>query len=157
MNIALLTRRTIESLRVFFYTLDILRKESMKTINQTYHIEAPVEKVWQCLVVPKEIDAWGGGPAKMNDEEGTKFTFWGGDIYGTNKEVHKEKKLVQEWYGGKWDKPSIATFTLVKEDEGTKVEFHQTDVPDEEAKSIKSGWEDYYLGAIKKYLEHGDN
>lgn len=125
----------------------------MKTINQTYHMAAPVDKVWQCLVNPKEIEAWGGGPAKMNHKEGSEFTLWGGDIHGVNKEVVEGQKLVQEWYGGKWDKPSIATFSLHSEKNGTKIDFHQTDVPDDSAQSIESGWKDYYLGAIKLYLE----
>ena len=127
----------------------------MKTINQPYHIDSSIEKVWKCLIDPKEIEAWGGGPAKMEDKEGDKFSLWGGDIYGVNKEVVDGKKLVQEWYGGKWDEPSMATFTLHNEKNGTKVDFHQTNVPDDEADSIESGWEDYYLGAIKKYLEKG--
>lgn len=56
----------------------------MKTIKQTYQINAPSSRVWQALIDPKIIDKWGGGPAHMNDKVGTEFTLWGGDIYGKN-------------------------------------------------------------------------
>lgn len=45
----------------------------MKTIVQNYHIDAPIEKVWEALVNAQEISGWGGGPAKMDDKIGTKL------------------------------------------------------------------------------------
>ena len=125
----------------------------MKTIVQDYHIDAPIEKVWEALVSAKEIDGWGGSPAKMDADEGTKFSLWGGDIHGTNIEVEKFKKLVQEWYGGEWEEPSIVTFKLQKLGNSTKLELLHENVPDEEYEDIDQGWKDYYLGPLKKYLE----
>lgn len=125
----------------------------MKLIQQTYHIKASVEKVWQALTVPKHIEAWGSGPVKMDDRVGTTFSFWGGDIWGTNTEVVKNKKLVQEWYGGDWPKPSIATFTLTKEKTGTKLVLTHTGVPTDEVNDFADGWKDYYLGPLKEYVE----
>lgn len=125
----------------------------MKTIKQTYRINAPVEKVWQALTDPKIIDKWGGGPAKMSDKVGFEFSLWGGDIHGKNTEVNANKKLVQEWFGGKWDKPSIATFSLSSNKDQTKIELTQIDVPDGEFSDIEQGWKDYYLGSLKDLLE----
>lgn len=70
----------------------------MKTIKQTYAINAPVSKVWQALIDPVIIQKWGGGPAKMGASQGSKFTLWGGEIYGTNKEVVLEIKLKLSYY-----------------------------------------------------------
>lgn len=126
----------------------------MKTIRQTYLINSSLKKVWQALVNPKDINAWGGGPAKMDAKIGTKFKFWGGDIHGKNIEIIPLKKLVQKWYGGSWEKPSITTFTLIKEEDAVKINLLQTDVPDNEAKNIDDGWKEYYLGPLKKYLEN---
>ena len=44
----------------------------MKTIKQTYLINSSLDEVWQALVNPKYINAWGGGPAKMDEKKGTK-------------------------------------------------------------------------------------
>ena len=125
----------------------------MKAIRQTYHIKAPIGEVWKGLVDPKYIEGWGGGPAKMSDKVGSQFSLWGGDIYGKNIEVIANKKLVQEWFGGKWDKPSIATFALSSKNDQTTIEFTHVDVPESEYKDIEQGWKDYYLGPLKDYLE----
>ena len=125
----------------------------MKTLKQTYHIHAPLEKVWQALVDPKEIDAWGGGPVKMDEKVGTKFSLWGGEIHGKNIEVTPKKKLVQEWFGGKWDEPSIATFYLSMQDGKTTIDFLQTNIPDNEVEDIADGWKKYYLGPLRSFVE----
>jgi activator of HSP90 ATPase len=125
----------------------------MKKIEQTYHIDAPIEKVWDCFVDPKLIEEWGGGPAKMTDKEGGDFSLWGGDIHGTNTKIEKEKTIVQDWYGGKWDKPSHVTFTFHKDGDKTVVDLTHTDFPEDEEESLADGWKDYYLGAIKRHLE----
>ncbi len=130
----------------------------MKTIKQSYLINAPMEKVWQALVDPKEIEKWGAGPAKMDSKVGTKFSLWDGDIHGKNIEViHSPAgryKLVQDWYGGDWPQPSKVTFTLSQKNNQTQVELLHENVPDKEESGIADGWNSYYLREIKKYLEN---
>lgn len=126
----------------------------MKTIKQTYHVHSSLQEVWKALTNPKYINGWGGGPAKMDEKIGTKFEFWGADIYGKNIEVVPKKKLVQEWFGGIWDNPSIVTFTLTQEKDKVRINLLHTHIPDNEAKDINEGWKEYYLGPLKKYLEN---
>lgn len=125
----------------------------MKSIKQTYLINAPISKVWQAFIDPKIIEQWGGGPAKMDDKEGSEFSLWGGDIYGTNTRVVKEKLLEQDWYGGKWDAPSKLSFGFTSKGDKTEVRMVHKDVPGNEAKDIDQGWKDYYLGPLKELLE----
>ncbi len=125
----------------------------MKKIQQTYHINAPVSRVWKAFIDAKTIDAWGGGPATIDDNVGTEFALWGGDIHGTNTRVVKEKMLVQNWYGGDWPEPSSVKFTLAPEERGTKVILVHDGIPDDEVDSIRNGWRDYYLGPMKEFLE----
>lgn len=129
----------------------------MKTIKQTYLVNSSINEVWKALTDPKYINAWGGGPAKMNENKGSRFSLWGGSIWGKNIEVIPNKKLVQEWISEnesrKWEKPSIATFNLIEEKGKVKLDFVHENVPDEDYKNISEGWKDYYLGPLKKYLE----
>lgn len=129
----------------------------MKKIEQRYLINSPIEKVWEALVNPKIIEIWSKSPAVMNDEVGSDFSLWGGEIYGKNLEVINpekgEKKLVQEWYGGDWEKPSLVKFKINFDGEKTELILEHTDIPDEEVDEFAEGWKDYYLGAVKKYLE----
>jgi uncharacterized protein YndB with AHSA1/START domain len=128
----------------------------MKAIRQTYIIDAPIEKVWDALINPKIIDEWGGGPSKMKDEEGFEFSLWEGTIWGKNLEVKLHQRLVQDWYSDedpKWEKPSKVTFELSEEEHGTRLDLLHEDIPDQDVKNISQGWEDYYLGPLKAYLE----
>lgn len=125
----------------------------MKSLKQTYLIDAPVEKVWQALVDPKIIDDWGGGIAKMDDKEGTKFSLWGGDIHGINTKVIKEKLLEQDWMAGEWENYSKVIFKLTSKNGQTKVELTHEGIPDMEFGEIDDGWKKFYLGTIKELLE----
>ena len=126
----------------------------MSSIYKKYTIQAPVSEVWKALVDVEYIEGWGAGKAYMDDTQGFEFKLWDGTIHGCNIEVVPEKKLVQEWFGGEWEKPSLVQFLLFPTKDGaTKIQLVQDDVPADEAKDIDEGWDKYYLGAIKKYLE----
>lgn len=139
----------------------------MKTVNQTYLINAPAEKVWQALVDPKIIDDWGGSPAKMSGKEGFEFSLWGGDIHGKNIQVIPRKKLVQDWMYGEWDEYSKVTFNLSEKDDPlrrevkskvskTRLDLIHENIPDKEAKDIADGWKRYYMGPLKSLLENSN-
>jgi len=122
-------------------------------MTREYEIKDSTKSVWDALVNPKTIDKWGGGKAKMSDKEGFEFSLWNGDIHGKNTKVITEKKLEQDWYSGKWEKPSKVVFTLSSENGTTTVKLEHTGIPKEKFDSIKQGWDDYYFGSIKKLLE----
>lgn len=126
----------------------------MQTIVQDYEINAPIEKVWQALTDSKIIGKWGGGPAEMDDKAGTKFSLWGGDIYGTNIEVEPFKRLVQEWYQKVWKEPSILTIKLFKNGNVTKIEILHENIPDKDYEDINKGWNEYYFGPLKEFAEN---
>lgn len=126
----------------------------MKIIKKQYQILAPREAVWDALVNPRTIEKWGGGPAKMSDKRGEKFSLWGGDIHGTNIEIVPQKKLVQEWYSSDDpDKATKVTFSLTDKGGLTVLNLIHEGVSDKVFDSIDEGWDTYYLGEIKKLLE----
>lgn len=125
----------------------------MRNFESVFIINATPETVWQALVDPKHIEEWGGGPAIMDDKVGTEFSLWGGDIHGRNIEVLENDELVQEWYSGDWEKPSIVRFSLTEEDGKTRVILSQTDIPEAEYDSISEGWKEYYFTPLKTYVE----
>jgi len=130
-----------------------LATRPMKKIEQTYQIKAPLDKVWQALVDPDVIQQWGGGPAKMTAEEGSSFSLWGGDIYGTNIKVLENELLEQDWFGGKWAKPSKLSLRLKQKGDTTELKLVQTGVPEADIADIAQGWKDYYLGPLKDLLQ----
>jgi uncharacterized protein YndB with AHSA1/START domain len=125
----------------------------MPTIKQTYEMNATPEKVFEALVDPEIIQIWSGDEAKMGPEVGDNFTLWGGQMFGKNLEVVKNKKLVQEWSYDQWEAPSKVTFTLKPKGKKTIVELLHEDVPEKSLKSIDEGWDGYYLGAMKEMFD----
>ena len=89
----------------------------------------------------------------MNDKVGTAFRLWDGDIHGKNTEVIINKKLVQDWFGGDWSEASKVSISLKTDGDRTIVNLVHKNIPDNEVKSIDDGWNRYYFGEIKKYLE----
>ena len=124
-------------------------------IAKAYHIDAAPLAVWRALVDPQMIEAWGGGPVVMTDEPDSRFTLWGGDVYGTVLSVDPGVRLVEEWYAGPWPHPSTVTFSLEQEEGGTLLQLQQTGVPDEEVADVDAGWDEYYVGPMKQLLEDG--
>jgi len=126
----------------------------MEEISKTYHIESTLDQVWQALVNPIEIAKWGADPCEMKPVENFEFSLWGGDIYGTNIEVEPKEKLVQEWFSGDMDKPTTVTIELSEDDDGfVEINLLHEGVLDEMRSEIEEGWDKYYFGAIKEYLE----
>ena len=126
---------------------------SMRTIEQTYTIAAPVAKVWQALTDAEMAEQWGAGPARTDPREGGEFSYWGGDIHGTFTKLIPQKRLEQDWYGH--DNPAWkynVVFTFEGDDTSTSVHMaYSGDILDEQ-KDIKD-WQDYYFGPIKELLE----
>lgn len=125
----------------------------MPTIQQTYEMNATAEEVFEALVNSEIIQIWSQDEAKMSDQVGGSFMLWGGQMFGTNLEVVKNKKLVQEWCYDQWDAPSKVTFTIKTKGKKTVVELLHEDVPERSLKSITEGWNDYYLGAMQEMFE----
>lgn len=128
-------------------------RNNMKTIRQTYLINATPDQVFKALTNPKIIEQWSGAPATMSARKGSTFSLWDGWNYGKNLEVVRNEKLVQEWRSQEWEEPSKVTFTLKGKGRKTEVELTHENVPDNGYKKYSDGWKEYYLGAIRKLFE----
>lgn len=117
------------------------------------YIEAEPEEIFLALTNPFTIELWSDSPAKMDANEGTEFELWEGDICGKNLNVVPNKELVQEWYFDELPEPSIVTIKLHPKGTGTSIELKHTNIPEDAYENIKEGWEEYYIGAIKRFFE----
>lgn len=89
----------------------------------------------------------------MDDQVGTEFSLWGGDVTGKNVRVEVLSELVQEWRLQGWQTPSLVTLRLKQDNNLTLVELLHENVPEKSKPSIDRGWHEYFLGAIKELLE----
>lgn len=120
----------------------------MKDFKKHFIIPAPPEDVYNALTNPATIQLWSGEPAEMSTEPGSEFSLWEGSIAGQNLEFEEGRKIVQQWYFGDQEEPSIVTIILHPDKKGTSAELKHTNIPDEAYHDIVEGWQDAYFGAL---------
>jgi activator of HSP90 ATPase len=99
------------------------------------------------------LEIWTGEAAVMEEKEGTEFSLWDGSISGKNLEFVKDHKIVQEWYFGEQESPSVVTIKLHPDKDGTSMEVVQTNIPDEAYDNIVEGWKEDYFDALNELFE----
>lgn len=122
-------------------------------IHQHFHIKAPLAKVWDALISPTIIEQWSGAPAEMSGKAKATFKLWNGDVWGTNTFVRAPVHLEQDWFGGKWDKPSKLCIALTDERGETIVTICHSYVPADEERDFANGWKNSYFEPLKAYVE----
>jgi len=125
----------------------------MKDYKKYFIINATPEEVYIALTNPFTIELWSGENAVMSTVEGSEFSLFDGSIEGRNLEFEENKKIVQEWYFGEEDTPSIVTIKLHAHQEGTSAELRHTNIPDEAYDDITEGWNDVYFAALDEFFE----
>lgn len=125
----------------------------MKDYKKYYTISAPPEDVYNALTNEATIQLWTGEEAVMPLESGAEFSLWEGSICGKNIEFVPGKKIVQEWYFGDQEPPSIVTIILHAAKNGTSAELRHTNIPEEDFDNITEGWDQNYFGSLIDFYE----
>lgn len=123
----------------------------MQQYKKYYIIAEEPEIIYKALTTEITIQLWTGEDAVMSEEPGTEFEIFGGSICGMNLEFEESKKIVQEWYFGEQEEPSIVTIKLHPHKKGTSVELTHTNIPDDAYDDITQGWDQDYFGALSDF------
>ena len=123
-------------------------------IKLRFEINQPINSVWLALTDKDIIKDWSGAPEVMEATEGSKFSLWGGDIWGINTKVIKPTTLMQDWFANDWDTPSKLTINLESVDSHTtRIFLEHEHVPLAEEPEFRQGWDTYYMTPVKTLLE----
>lgn len=125
----------------------------MKDLRKTIHIKVPREKVYNAITNPLTIELWSGYEARMEDKPGSEFSLFDGDISGRIQTLYPPSLLEQVWGFEGQEEDSVVRLELFDESGKTRVELIHTNIPDDAFENIETGWKEYYLGALKTYLE----
>jgi activator of HSP90 ATPase len=125
----------------------------MKDFKKYYIIPAAPEEIYLALTNPATIQLWTGEVAEMSTEVDAEFSLWDGSIVGKNLAFETSKKIVQEWYFGEQEPPSIVTIKLHPHKHGASVELLHTNIPDEAYDEIVAGWDENYFGLLHAFYE----
>jgi activator of HSP90 ATPase len=125
----------------------------MKDFKKYFIINTEPEILYNALTNAATIQLWTGEPAIMEPVEGTEFSLWNDSICGKNISFEPGKKIVQEWYFGEQEEPSIVTIILHKDKSKTSAELRHTNIPDEDFEDIVAGWVENYFGSLMEFYE----
>jgi activator of HSP90 ATPase len=123
----------------------------MRSFKKTFHINADASDIYSALTNPYTIELWSGYPATMPSVPGEEFIMWDGDICGRIVDLVPDRKVVQEWYFGDNDVKSVVTITISGTGDNSNVVVEHTNIPAEDYENIAEGWNEYYMGAIKRF------
>lgn len=126
----------------------------MKNYKKYITLPVPPEEVYLALTRATSLQLWTGEPAEFEEKEDAEFSLWDGDIVGRNIAFEQGKKIVQQWYFGEENEPSVVTIKLhAKGETGTSMEFSQTNIPDEDFEDFTEGLEQLYFDGLKEFFE----
>ncbi len=126
-----------------------------KNIKQAVTFKATPHEIYEALMDSRKHSKFTEGKASISRKVGGKFSISDGYIAGTNLELVPDEKIVQSWRASDWQEGhySKVTFKLSKVEKGTRIDFTQTGVPEEQYEDISQGWKDYYWEPMKEFLE----
>jgi activator of HSP90 ATPase len=122
----------------------------MKDIKRYYSLPAEPKDIYNAITNKKMLEIWTGEDAVMEPEPNTEFSLWGGSISGKNLEFEENRKIVQEWFFGEEEEPSMVTIILHPDKKGTSVELRHTNIPDEAFENISDGWDVDFFDALRE-------
>ena len=124
----------------------------MKDYKKYYVINGSPHEVYVALTNPFTIQLWTGEPAEMSTEEGSEFSLWDGSITGKNLAFVPGELIRQEWYFGDQEEKSIVSIKLHPHKQGTSVELHHTNIPDDDYQEFVDGWNTSYFGSLNDFF-----
>jgi len=125
----------------------------MKDFRKYFEIHALPKDVYNALTNKVMIEIWTGETAEMEEVAGSEFSMWDGSISGRNLEFVKDQMIVQEWYFGDLQEPSLVTIRLHPHKNGTSMEVRHVNIPDEAYENIAEGWTEDYFHALNELFE----
>ncbi len=128
-----------------------------RDIHQTVLFQTTALDLYNCILDERIHSSFTGAEAKIEDTEDTPFTAYDGYIEGKNMVLERGKKIVQSWKANEEEWPdnhySEVVFSLTDTEDGAKLDFYHTGIPEVIADNIEKGWSEYYWEPLKFYLE----
>jgi len=118
-------------------------------------VHAPAERIYQAWLSSSEHTAMTGSRATVEGNVGGRFTAYDGRIEGAMVELEPGRRIVQRWRST--DFPAGAGDSILEVrfepiDNGTRVAFVHSEIPEGQATLLEEGWRKYYLEPMDRYF-----
>jgi activator of HSP90 ATPase len=127
------------------------------TIKQTVFFNAEPIQVYN-LLMDKSLHArFTQSDVEMDPRPGGKFSVFDEYCTGENLELEPGKSIRQKWHFEEEGWPenhfSICHFLFFPEENKTRLEFLQTEIPNHKVEALSEGWKTYYWEPMKELLK----
>ncbi|MFH1183678.1 MAG: SRPBCC domain-containing protein [Chloroflexota bacterium] len=116
---------------------------------------ATPEAVFRAWLSSKGHSGMTGSTAKVEPRVGGKFTAWDGYITGKTLELKPYSRIVQAWRTSEFadtDPDSKIDLKLEAVKGGTRLTLSHSGIPEGQAESYESGWEESYFAPMREYF-----
>jgi activator of HSP90 ATPase len=124
------------------------------TLIVTIHAKAEtIYKAWLSSAGHSDLT---GSPAKIDGAVDGDFAAWDGYIQGMFLELEENKRILQAWRTAEFPseaEDSIVEILLEESHGKTKLTLNHSNIPEGQADSYKTGWEDFYFKPMREYFE----
>ena len=122
----------------------------------TVRINAKAETIYKAWLSSEGHSAITGSPAKVDGTVNGDFTAWDGYIWGMFLELEPNHRILQAWRTSEFPseaEDSIVEILLEDEKGKTKLTLNHSNMPEGQADSYKTGWEDFYFKPMREYYK----
>ena len=121
----------------------------------TVTIHADAKTIYNAWLSTEGHSAITGSPAKVDGTVNGDFTAWDGYIWGMFLELEPNRHILQAWRTGEFPseaEDSIVEIFLEEEHGKTKLTLKHSNIPEGQADSYKTGWEDFYFKPMREHF-----
>ena len=131
---------------------------STEAIEVSGVIHAAPERIYQAWLDSREHTAMTGGQATVDPNIGGRFSAWDGYIEGFTVELEPGRRIVQKWRTSEFPAEavdSVVEVRLERLDNGTRVAFLHSEIPEGQATRYEESWRTRYLEPMARYFSQG--
>lgn len=128
-----------------------------KEFSISTELAAAPEQVFRAWLSTDGHSGMTGSPAKVEPRVGGTFTAWDGYITGKTVELKPYNLIVQAWRTSEFaetDPDSRLEIVLKPVRGGTKLFLFHSSLPEGQAESYESGWEESYFAPMRQYFQN---
>ncbi len=127
-----------------------------KPITQSVTLPASAASLYRMYLNSKSHAAMTGGKVTISARRGSKFSAFGGLLWGRTLHTVPGHLIVQAWRSANFHKKDVDSTLILRfvplGAKKARVELTHVNVPPQDHRGVTNGWKKYYWGPWRRYL-----
>ncbi len=132
-----------------------MAKTKRSVIAQSVVLAASAEELYNIYMDPALHAKAIGAPVKISAKPNSPFSAFGGELSGSTLSVVAPRLIVQSWRSSNFhstDPDSTLILSFVDKGRQGRIDLIHLDVPEQDYKGVRDGWETWYWAPWREYL-----